>query len=77
MAQSHRCLAGATLQQFGLAHEVEVMLGVSHRKIVPPRSWALGMGTKSFMLDTELVVDTVDDAEVVGDAKLVVCLVHG
>jgi hypothetical protein len=76
MAQSHRCLAGATLRQFGLAHE-EVTLGVLHRTIVSPRSWVLGMGTESLMLDLELVVDTVDDVEVVGDTKLVFCLVHG
>lgn len=29
------------------------------------------------MLDPDLVVDTVDDVEVVGDAKLVFCLAHG
>jgi hypothetical protein len=77
MAQSHRCLAEATLQQFGLAHEVEVTLEVLHRTIVSLRSYVLGMGTEALMLGPELVVDTVDNVEVVGDAKLVFCLVHG
>jgi hypothetical protein len=77
MAQSHQCLAEATLQQFGLAHGVEVTLEVLHRTIVSLRSCVLGMGTEALMLGPELVVDTVDNVEVVGDAKLVFCLVHG